>query len=133
MPPPGQIQGSVPSLVTRCTQVAALFLNTSSPSQRSFSLWFPSFLSDCPSLVSVLFLLFSVDPFCGELRALVHLGLLPLVCTHFLGNIIYLLDLNTLYHQCSLLFLIPNISSNIHTCNFPAAFLMSAFKCLIAI
>ena len=121
-------------LVTRCTQVAAPSSSTHLLLSEIFLPWFPSFLSDCPSLVPVLFLLFSPGPFCGELRGS-SLGLwssplslhslprkhhLPPRFKHPLSPMLSFLSLS----QTSL---------PISTLVFPAAFLMSAFKCLIAI
>ena len=55
-------------LIIHCTQVVTPSSLTHLLLSEILLPWFSYFLSDCPSLVPLLFLLFPPDPFCGELR-----------------------------------------------------------------
>ena len=96
-------------LVTHCTQVVTPSSLTHLLLSEILLPWFSYFRSDCPSLVPLLFSCFPQTHSVESFGALVLVfRLLFSVCTHLLGNSIYRLDLNTLYHQRSLFFPYPN-------------------------
>ena len=96
-------------LVTHCTQVVTPSSLTHPLLSEILLPWFSHFRSDCPSLVPLLSSCFPQTLSVESFGALVLVfRLLFSVCTHLLGNSIYRLDLNTLYHQRSLFFPYPN-------------------------